>query len=382
VAGVLIASQEFRHLSEGGIPVLSLLTGYRTYLAAAGLLGLAVFQVSQSQFEPAWQSLMAALAAFGLRQAMNSNTTSNSRPYGLLLVALLLTSPVALAQGDANILERNTASEDKRVATWVDVGDRLVLTSFGSWSKQTNCELEAAITNPPPSIHKLDLAGVRAEGEAASVVEPAPASPGLAAQVVHRLQESEIVERVQEVPPGHWGLLGLLAVGAWKVGRGGLRLTGKVLLGGWRVAKWVVTKTPPSAVVAAISEGLSRGPHLEWCRNDSLENQPANERLRELVVGRKVQVCPKTGQAWHGSPGQHKWEEIPLDNREQKLLRREARLIAKACRLEKAKHEAEERQARRDLVAEDLRVPVSGILTTADGKRCELTLGRAAKRKA
>lgn len=46
------------------------LEGYRTYLAAAGLLGLAVYQVTHGEIEPGIQSMLAALAAFGLRAAL------------------------------------------------------------------------------------------------------------------------------------------------------------------------------------------------------------------------------------------------------------------------------------------------------------------------
>lgn len=53
------------------------LPGWKTYLAAAGLFCLAVYQVSQgvahndpSQYTLAIQSVMAAFAAFGLRQAI------------------------------------------------------------------------------------------------------------------------------------------------------------------------------------------------------------------------------------------------------------------------------------------------------------------------
>jgi len=46
------------------------LAGYRTYLAAAGLLGLALYQFSSGQFEPGVQSVLAAAAAFGLRKAI------------------------------------------------------------------------------------------------------------------------------------------------------------------------------------------------------------------------------------------------------------------------------------------------------------------------
>lgn len=48
----------------------SILDGYKTYIAAAGLLGLAIYQFSTAQYVPAYQSLMAALAAFGLRAAV------------------------------------------------------------------------------------------------------------------------------------------------------------------------------------------------------------------------------------------------------------------------------------------------------------------------
>ena len=50
--------------------ILTLLSGYKTYLAAVGLMGLAVYQVSQGQFETAYQSFMGALAAVGLRHAI------------------------------------------------------------------------------------------------------------------------------------------------------------------------------------------------------------------------------------------------------------------------------------------------------------------------
>lgn len=51
---------------------MNILTGYKTYLAAAGLLGLALYQFSQGQVELAIQSLLGAMAAFGLRQALNA----------------------------------------------------------------------------------------------------------------------------------------------------------------------------------------------------------------------------------------------------------------------------------------------------------------------
>jgi hypothetical protein len=50
--------------------ILNALSGYKTYLAAAGLVGLAVFQVSTGQYEQAVQSALAALTAAGLRHAL------------------------------------------------------------------------------------------------------------------------------------------------------------------------------------------------------------------------------------------------------------------------------------------------------------------------
>ena len=50
---------------------MDILPGWKTYLAAAGLFGLAVYQFSQGDLGAAWQSLMAALAAFGLRTAID-----------------------------------------------------------------------------------------------------------------------------------------------------------------------------------------------------------------------------------------------------------------------------------------------------------------------
>jgi hypothetical protein len=51
--------------------ILNALNGYKTYLAAAGLIGLAAFQVSTGQYEQAVQSALAALTAAGLRHAID-----------------------------------------------------------------------------------------------------------------------------------------------------------------------------------------------------------------------------------------------------------------------------------------------------------------------
>lgn len=49
---------------------MDILPGWKTYIAAAGLLGLALYQFSKGDMNTAWQTLMAAIAAFGLRQAI------------------------------------------------------------------------------------------------------------------------------------------------------------------------------------------------------------------------------------------------------------------------------------------------------------------------
>jgi hypothetical protein len=54
--------------------LLKLLSGYKTYLAAAGLLGLALYQASTRDYQAAIQSFMAALATAGLRNAISKGT--------------------------------------------------------------------------------------------------------------------------------------------------------------------------------------------------------------------------------------------------------------------------------------------------------------------
>ena len=46
------------------------LSGFKTYLAAAGLFGLALFQFSQGNVEAAIQSALGGLTALGLRNAI------------------------------------------------------------------------------------------------------------------------------------------------------------------------------------------------------------------------------------------------------------------------------------------------------------------------
>jgi hypothetical protein len=52
---------------------LDSLKGYKTYVAAVGLIGLSVYQFSNNDFPNAYQSLMAGLAAFGIRSAIKDN---------------------------------------------------------------------------------------------------------------------------------------------------------------------------------------------------------------------------------------------------------------------------------------------------------------------
>jgi len=54
------------------------LKGYKTNLAAIGLLSLAFYQFTQGSVDLAFQSLMGALAAFGLRQAISNGSQSKS----------------------------------------------------------------------------------------------------------------------------------------------------------------------------------------------------------------------------------------------------------------------------------------------------------------
>lgn len=49
------------------------LSGYKTYLAAAGAFGLALYQASQGSYQAALQSFIAALGLVGLRHAIGKN---------------------------------------------------------------------------------------------------------------------------------------------------------------------------------------------------------------------------------------------------------------------------------------------------------------------
>ncbi len=62
------------------LTLITLISGYKTYIAAAGLLGLAVYQASQADYASAYQSFMAALAAVGLRHAIAKTVPSPTTP--------------------------------------------------------------------------------------------------------------------------------------------------------------------------------------------------------------------------------------------------------------------------------------------------------------
>ena len=50
--------------------LMKIVEGYKTYIAAAGLLGLSLYQVSLNHYDQAAQTFLAALAAAGLRNAI------------------------------------------------------------------------------------------------------------------------------------------------------------------------------------------------------------------------------------------------------------------------------------------------------------------------
>ena len=54
---------------------LNALNGYKTYIATAGLVGLAIFQLSTGQVPLGFQTLFTALATAGLRGAIGSTNS-------------------------------------------------------------------------------------------------------------------------------------------------------------------------------------------------------------------------------------------------------------------------------------------------------------------
>jgi hypothetical protein len=47
-----------------------MLNGFKTYIAAIGLIGLGLWQLSQGQVEAGFASILSGLAMLGLRQAV------------------------------------------------------------------------------------------------------------------------------------------------------------------------------------------------------------------------------------------------------------------------------------------------------------------------
>lgn len=55
--------------------ILSSFTGVKTYLAAAGLIGLSISQFATGQYDAAVSSLMTGLGLIGLHSKIDSTTT-------------------------------------------------------------------------------------------------------------------------------------------------------------------------------------------------------------------------------------------------------------------------------------------------------------------
>ena len=55
---------------------MNVLNGYKTYIAAAGLFGLALYQLSTGNVETAVQSFLGGLAVLGVRNAIAKSVSS------------------------------------------------------------------------------------------------------------------------------------------------------------------------------------------------------------------------------------------------------------------------------------------------------------------
>ena len=60
---------------DGLLSAIPGVNGIKTYLAAAGLLGLALYQASTGDLVAAYTSLMGALAAVGIRHAISKSAS-------------------------------------------------------------------------------------------------------------------------------------------------------------------------------------------------------------------------------------------------------------------------------------------------------------------
>ena len=65
--------------------IIDLFPGYKTYIAAFGLIGLSIYQLSQNDVGPAVQSFMGALAALGVRVAIQRNENNAKKRHEAVL---------------------------------------------------------------------------------------------------------------------------------------------------------------------------------------------------------------------------------------------------------------------------------------------------------
>ena len=59
---------------------LDILAGYKTYIAALGLIGLGIYQLSSGDLATGGHTLLTGLGMFGLRTAMDRNGAAPASP--------------------------------------------------------------------------------------------------------------------------------------------------------------------------------------------------------------------------------------------------------------------------------------------------------------
>jgi hypothetical protein len=64
------ATKYYEAINMNNSNPFDILPGFKTYFSAVGLIGLAVYQFSQNDYASALQSLLAGIAAFGVRSAL------------------------------------------------------------------------------------------------------------------------------------------------------------------------------------------------------------------------------------------------------------------------------------------------------------------------
>jgi hypothetical protein len=65
--------------------LFDLCPGWKTHMAAIGLVGLSIYQLSQNDVQSAVQSFMGALAAFGVRVAIQRNENAAVERHNAML---------------------------------------------------------------------------------------------------------------------------------------------------------------------------------------------------------------------------------------------------------------------------------------------------------